>query len=129
MKKFYTERDIEDMFKSGQMTLEMGDDVVLTDLAYERANRLGVKLIQPHENPPGAPVRPYVSNIKTPSGQPQAAPSAKKAPTTAAKPAAGGQEEIKERVRQAVYARLGNQIEPTLLNAIIDRILTNVKVK
>ncbi len=123
MKKFYTERDIEDMFKSGQMTLEMGDDVVLTDLAYEKANRLGLKLIQPHDNPPGAPVRPYVSKIPASSGQPQAAPKA----AAGVKPPKGN-EEIKERVRQAVYARLGNQIEPALLNAIIDRILANVKV-
>ncbi len=126
-KKFFTERDIEDMLRSGQMTLEVGEDVVLTDLAYERANKLGLKLIQPNEKPPAAPVRPYVSKIQTPSGQPQA-PSAGPKATGAQKPL-GGQEDIKERVRQAVYARLGNQIEPSLLNAIIDRILANVKVR
>ncbi len=132
MKKFYTERDIEDMFHSGQMTLQVGDDVVLTDLAYERARRLGVKLVEPNEQPPAAPVRPYVSKIQTPSGQPQMPPSKSRpsasAPAAAASPA-GNQDQIKERVRQAVYARLGNQVDPTLLNAIIDRILSNVKVK
>ncbi len=131
MKKFYTERDIEDMFRSGQMSLEVDDEVVLTDLAYEKARRLGVKLIEPNEKPPAAPVRPYVSKIQTPSGQPQMPPSrsqAAPAPTSRAKPP-GNQEQIKERVRQAVYSRLGNQVDATLLNAIIDRILSNVKVK
>jgi hypothetical protein len=46
-KTFYTEIDIEDMVKRGTLSLEINDNVVLTDLAYEKANRLGVKLIPP----------------------------------------------------------------------------------
>ena len=43
-KVFYTEKDIEDMVKRGVMSLEVDDNVVLTDLAYEKANRLGMQL-------------------------------------------------------------------------------------
>jgi len=45
-KQFYTERDIEDMVAHGQMSLIVNDDVVLTDLAFEKANRLNFKFIQ-----------------------------------------------------------------------------------
>ena len=48
-KEFYTERDIEDLFKRGTTALELSDDVVLTELAYEKAQRLGVKLIARHD--------------------------------------------------------------------------------
>ena len=46
-KEFYTERDIEDMFKRGTTALELSDDVVLTELAYEKAKRLGVQAHRP----------------------------------------------------------------------------------
>ncbi len=55
-KKFYTERDIEDMAARGEYSLTVTEDVVLTELAFEKAERLGVKLIQPHQLPPAAPV-------------------------------------------------------------------------
>ena len=37
MKKFYTDKDIEELFHSGVKSLQVTDDVVLTDLAYEKA--------------------------------------------------------------------------------------------
>ena len=45
-RKFYTEDDIEDMVKSGVTSLEINDCVTLTELAYEKAKRLGLTLIQ-----------------------------------------------------------------------------------
>ena len=60
-KTFYTERDIEDMARRGERTLVVTDDVVLTDLAYESARKLNVELVQPHDTPPGAPIRPYLN--------------------------------------------------------------------
>lgn len=44
------------------MSLTINDHVVLTDLAYEKAQRLGMSLITPQAyTPPAAPVRPYLS--------------------------------------------------------------------
>ena len=43
-KVFYTGKDIEDMVKRGTMSLEVGDNVVLTDLAFEKARQLGLQL-------------------------------------------------------------------------------------
>jgi len=117
-KKFYTERDIEDMVAQGKMSLVVDDDVNLTALAFEKANRLNFKLIQPHQKPPAAPERPYLSE-----------PTDEKAPSPPATIAANfGEEELRDRIRKAVKAKLGDQVDPALLETIITRVLNNVGV-
>jgi len=116
-KIFYTEHDMELLAAQGTLTLELSDDVVLTDLAYERAGKLGMKLLRPHETPPSAPVRPYVAKE---SLQKSAAPVGESPKSSA---------ELKQRVHDAVIARLGNQVDPVLLDTIIQRVLNNVGVK
>lgn len=119
-KKFYTERDIEDLAAGGQFTLTVSEDVVLTELAFEKAERLGVKLVQPHQTPPAAPVRPYLSENQEPSAKPASTPA----------PAApSGNEDLRQRIRSAVKAKLGDQIDETLLETIITRVLNNVGVR
>jgi hypothetical protein len=118
-KKFYTERDIEDMAARGILSLEVDDDTVLTELAFEKASRLGVSLVQPHQLPPAAPVRPYLS-------------SPKKEPTPCCEdnsPANGSDEQLRQRIRDAVNVKLGTQIDPALLETIITRVLNNVGLK
>lgn len=115
-KRFFTERDIEDMAARGEMTLEVGDDVVLTELAFEKAGRLGVRLVQAHQLPPAAPVRPYLA---------QASNTARE--QSAAKPA--DDSDLRKRIHDAVAARLGNQVDPGLLETIITRVLNNVGLK
>ena len=44
MKQFYTVRDIEDMHAAGVVEIETHDDVVLTDVAREKAIALGMHL-------------------------------------------------------------------------------------
>ena len=115
-KQFYTERDIEDLAARGQFTLTMGEDVVLTALAFEKAERLGVKLIQPHQVPPAAPIRPYLA-------EPEQTKIA-----AISQPNAMQDDELRARIRQAVKAKLGDQIDDTLLETIITRVLNNIKV-
>ena len=115
-KTFYTERDIEDLFRQGVQSLEVNDDVVLTELAYEKAQRLGIKLGWEHDNPPAAPVRPYISQPVQSPAQDNAAPAKKG-------------DDLKKRVRDAVIARLGSQVDPVLLDAIIQRVLDNTQGK
>ncbi len=44
------------------MSLVLNDNLVLTDLAYEKAKRLGMSLVSASiTTPPAAPVRPYLS--------------------------------------------------------------------
>ena len=116
-KRFYTERDIEEMAERGESSLQVSDDVVLTELAYEKAERLGIRLIQPHELPPAAPVRPYLSEAQqTSCPECHAAPSVDKT-------------NLRQRIRAAVAARLGNQVDPALLDTIITRVLNNIGMK
>ena len=114
-KTFYTERDIEDLAARGVMTLVVNSDVVLTELAREKAERLGVALVRENEAPPSAPVRPYLSSEKTGGGEAKKAPAPK--PTKA---------ELHKRVRDAVVARLGNEVDPAVLDTIIRRVLDSV---
>ena len=44
-KTFYTQRDIEDLVAQGTTSLTLNDDVVLTDVARERAAELGLTLL------------------------------------------------------------------------------------
>ena len=118
-KQFFTERDIEDMARRGEMSLNVTDDVVLTELAYERAERLGVKLVQPHNTPPAAPIRPYLSQ-ETPVMKPCMGCQQKKGMTD---------DDVRQRIRESVKAKLGNQVDPALLETIITRVLNNTGIK
>jgi hypothetical protein len=122
-KVFYTERDIEDMAARGERSLVVGDDVVLTDLAYEKARRLGVELLQPNEKPPAAPVRPYL-NKPSVSQAPQP-PS----PASAAAPSSTRLMAIKARVKAAVRSQVGGQIDDATLDRIIERVAADLGLK
>jgi hypothetical protein len=119
-KQFFTEHDIEDMVKSGVMTLEVTDQVVLTDLAYEKAQRLGMHLVRSQpDTPPAAPVRPYISQKPAPQSTFLAAST----------PAAADSTDLHERIKKAVIAKMGTQVDPALLDVIITRVLRSTGVK
>jgi len=114
-KKFYSEADIEDLVKRGIRSLVVDDGVVLTDLAYEKAVRSGLQLVGPQAGqPPAAPVRPYVSEQQATA-------------TIRTSPAASS--ELHQRIRKAVIEKLGNQVDPALLDTIISRVLQNTGLK
>ncbi len=118
-KEFYTEKDIEDLVKRGVLSLDVNDDCVLTDLAYEKASRLGMRLVRSRpDNPPAAPVRPYISE------KAGARPGMMAAP-----PAQATSSELTDRIRTAALARLGSQVDPTLLDSIIERVLKSTGLK
>ena len=124
-KTFYTEHEIEDLFKRGVTRLEMNDNVVLTGLAYEKAQKLGMQLVQPNAQPSDAPLRPYISNATVPAVQvftPVQTP-APVMPAPATTPA-----DLSARIKNAVIAKLGAQVDQTLLDTIIRRVLDQVKV-
>jgi hypothetical protein len=119
-KEFYTERDIEELFNKGVRSLRVGDKVALTQLAYEKAIRLGISLDQDHsDQAPSAPIRPYLSQQSTQSSAIPQSPA----------PVAIPHADLTMRIRNAVSARLGNQINPKLLNSIIRRVLASTGLK
>jgi len=128
-KRFYSERDIEDLVRSGAEALEIGDDTVLTELAYEKAKSLGLKLTRDIQTPPSAPVRPYLSNypqtrVSTAPVAPAAAPTPQPADSTPEAPQKTTN--LEDRIHSSVIARMGDQIDPVLLNNIIARVVKNV---
>lgn len=129
-KVFYTERDIEDMVKRGVLSIELNDQVVLTDLAFEKANRLGLRLVRDRpNNPPSAPVRPYISQKQPQSfSEPPAGAPLPAADRIVPTPQMDGKE-LHQRIRSAVIARLGSQVDPNLLDVIIQRVLTATGMK
>jgi len=148
-KTFYTERDIEDLAKRGVISLLEDDDVVLTDLARDKAMRLGIELVREYERPPSAPERPYIAKLISPSATMDDAGKSANPPvgperpyiTKLISPSAedpGGETssaavstsgELYENVRAEVIARLGDAVDPQLLDTIIRRVLQNVGVK
>src|SRR5512134_3348873 len=108
-KEFYTEKDIEDLFKRGIRSLQVTENVVLTELAYEKARRLDFQLITDRaDNPPAAPVRPYLSEAQTTHISPKptigpVGPIPEARPAVNSTPSQGGSD-IEERIRSAVIA-------------------------
>ena len=126
-KKFYTEKDIEELVRSGVKSLEVCDDVVLTELAYEKAKRLGFQLITDRaDNPPAAPVRPYLSEKNPVQAKPVTASTS--SADSQPKPTQSNSD-IETRIRSAVIAKLGNQVDAKLLDNIIHRVVKATGLK
>ena len=127
-KQFYTEHDIEDMARKGIKSLQVTDDVVLTELAYEKAKRLDFQLVSSRaDNPPAAPVRPYLSEKQTARPKPVAASVTQAMPQPA--PAAPRVLAIEQRIRSAVVSKLGDQVDAKLLDTIIHRVVKGIGLK
>jgi len=101
-KTFYTERDIDDLHARGVTSLEVNDDIVLTDLARERMFKYGMKA---RRNEFKEPPRPQ----------------------SMSQPAQASQEVLVQRVKAAVLARLNGQVDPVLLETVIRRVLAEMK--
>lgn len=116
-KIFYTERDIEDLYHSGVATLVVNDEVVVTDLAREKAHKLGVELLREHDQPSSAPIRPYLTKEVSPTAAPPLPQTPQPAPSRAS---------LEDQVFQAVQAKLGSGVDSSLLRTIISRVLKSV---
>ena len=130
-KTFFTERDIEDLAKRGVISLVEDDDVVLTDLAREKAMRLGLEIVHQYDQPPSAPQRPYITAMVSPSaarpgGEAAIHGTISQTPPPRSSPSG---DEVFEKVRAEVIARLGDTVDPRLLESIIRRVLQNVGLK
>ena len=132
-KTFYTERDIDELVKQGIKSLIVDDDVVLTDLAYERARRLGLELLRESDQPPGAPIRPYIAKLPSPaaSGSGKAASTPLSTPPVTPNPnrSSASDEDLQQRVYKAAQARLGSSVDPKLLETIVQRVIKSISTK
>lgn len=128
-KTFYTERDIEDLAKRGVISLMEDDDVVLTDIARDKAMRLGIEILHEHDQPPSAPERPYITKMVSPSASSPGREISPKTDTKITAPVSSdstSSDDLYQSVRSEVIARLGDAVDPNLLDTIIRRVLQNV---
>ncbi len=102
---FYTERDIEDLARTGVREIEVNDDVYLTDLALEKMEALGIKTRNAARGGP-AP-RPSSAPATTPG-----------APLTDAEKQA-----LAEKVKKGVIARLGPGVDAALVDSVVRRVV------
>ena len=134
-KQFYTEKDIEDLVQRGVKSLQVTEEVVLTELAYEKARRLGLQLVTNlPDTPPAAPVRPYLSENRPVQAKPVTESVSAAVSHPALTPALsqgerGKTSEIEQRIRSAVIAKLGDQVDAKLLDNIIHRVVRSTGLK
>lgn len=112
-KIFYTERDIDDMKARGITSIDVTDNVIMTDLALERAMRYEMKINRVEHSAPKASYSPSV-NIY--------AAFPREAPRESISDA-----ELKQKIRSAVLAKLDGQVDVALLDMVITRVLAGMK--
>ena len=112
-KVFYTERDIDAMRARGVTSIDVTDNVVMTDLALERAMRYEMKINRIEQTAPKATYSPSV-NL-----------SASTVHTTVTRNSDNA--ELRQRIKSAVLAKLDGQVDGALLDAIITRVLDGMK--
>jgi len=98
-KTIYTDRDIDDLARQGIKELAITDDVYLTDLARERAEKLGLTL-RPSRATGGAP-----APINVPPEN---------------------SERLVSQVKADVIAKLGSQVDAALIERIVRRVVSQL---
>jgi hypothetical protein len=133
MKTFYTVRDIEDMHATGVVEIEIHDDVVLTDVAREKAIALGMHLkTAAQDTMPRTGGGASAQSAAAPPKTPPVAPGATaQAPASPAAPQAGNSAVARttliRQVKSAVVARLGTDKYNDLLDRIIPQVIDRIK--
>jgi hypothetical protein len=112
-KIFYTERDIDDMKARGITSIDVSDNIVLTDLALERAMHHEMKINRLEQSAPKATYSPSVNTY---------AAYQREAPRESASDV-----ELRQRIKSAVLAKLDGQVDGALLDAVITRVLNGMK--
>ena len=97
-KTIYTERDVEDLARRGIREIAVTDDVYLTDIARERAEKLGVTL-----RVTTAPRAPFSA---APVGTPRE-----------------NVEQVVSQVKADVLAKLGPGVDAALIERIVRRVV------
>lgn len=112
----YTERDLEDLARRGVKEIAVNDEVYLTDVARERAEKLGIAL-----KAGGA-----TGTTSAPSGSAGAA-AGTAAPAARAAVSAQDAEAVIAHVKADVLARLGPSVDAVIIDRIVRRVVSQLK--
>ncbi len=108
-KTIYTEHDIDDMCARGVSCVDVTENVILTDLALERAIQRGIKINRAGAVAPKATFSPSVNTY-----------AAYTRDTLS-------DSEIKQKIRVAVLARINGQVDEAVLDSTIQRVMQRMK--
>ena len=100
-KTIYTERDVEDLARRGVKEIEMTDQVYLTDVARERAEKLGVAL--------RAAAAPAAPSSELPIAPRENA------------------EQLVSQVKADVIAKLGPGVDAAVIERIVRRVVSQMR--
>jgi len=109
-KIFITERDIDDLKARGVASIDVTDDVVMTDLAVERAFRYGIALNRAEQA--AAPQAHFSQSVNLVAAFPRETSS---------------DTELVQKVKSLVLARLDGQVDAALLDAVVARVVAAMK--
>jgi hypothetical protein len=112
-KIFYTERDIDDMKARGVTSLDITDNVVITDLALERAMRYEFKINR--TDSASLPKATFSGSVNLVAAYPRDVS------------ASTSDVELKQKIKSLVLAKLNGQVDASLLDAVITRVLAGMK--
>ena len=110
-KIFYTERDIDEMKGRGVTSLDITENVVITDMALERAMKHGMKINRAEHM--SAPKATFSSSVNLVAAYPRESSA-----TDA---------ELQQKIKSAVLAKLNGQVDAALLDAVISRVVSAIK--
>jgi len=110
-KIFYTERDIDDMKARGVTSLDITDNVVITDLALERAQRCEMQINRTDNA--SAPKARFSASVNLLAAYPREAPAV--------------DADLKAKIKSLVLAKLNGQVDAALLDAVITKVLAGMK--
>jgi len=110
-KIFYTERDIDDMKARGATSLDITDNVVITDLALERAMRYDMKINR--TDSASLPKATFSGSVNLVAAYPREA--------------SASEVELKQKIKSLVLVKLNGQVDAALLDSVITRVLAGMK--
>lgn len=110
-KIFYTERDIDEMMRRGATSLDITENVVITDLALERAMKYGMKINRSDSG--SAPKATLSGSVNLVAAYPRAESI--------------GDADLKQKIKSAVLAKLDGQVDAAILEAVISRVVSSLK--
>ncbi len=113
----YTERDLEDLARRGVKEIAVNDDVYLTDVARERAEKLGI-VLKSGSAPATSAGAPGNAGSTTPA-------PARPMPPTGVAPQ--DQEAVIAKVKADVLARLGPSVDAAIIDRIVRRVVSQLK--
>jgi len=109
-KIFYTEQDIDDMKARGVSSVDITDNVVITDLALERAMKYGMKINRAEQSSPKAI---FSTSVNLVGAYPHEVSSSDNG--------------LKQKIKSAVLAKLDGQVDAAFLDAVITRVVSSIK--